>query len=60
LIPAQDGISARAILLLAAEDDLQRIVRQRSLQFESLGRASANSHKSISAGVVRITGIALG
>jgi hypothetical protein len=52
-------ILARAILLFTAGDNSQRIIRKRSLQFESLGRVGY-SHKSTSAGVVKMTGIALG
>src|ERR1700722_7899909 len=40
LIVARRAGLGRAILLLAARDDLQRIVRQRSLQFECLRRVS--------------------
>ena len=38
LIAVRSGNLARAVLLLAAGDDLQRIVRQRPLQFEGLRR----------------------
>ena len=59
LILARRAVLARAIFLFTARDNSQRITGKRSLQFECLGRVGY-SHKSTSAGVVKMTGIALG
>ena len=55
----EHGILSRSILLFAARDDLQRIVRQWSLQFERLGRVGQQPQIDL-CGLVRMTGIALG
>ena len=53
------GHATAAVPLLAARDDPQRVIGQRPLKLQRLGAGAVN-HVSISPGVVRMTGMALG